>query len=130
MSDKKETKLALGRSKRRQGEETRNRILNFLREQRLTHGELKKKAKLSAAALSPHIKKLMSQNLIQKRFLEGKGVVYEVAAGTRPVKVYIDFVINNIEWSYGASLYPDIEQRVRDALIDDMKRKGFLKKEE
>jgi DNA-binding transcriptional ArsR family regulator len=128
---KRDPRVALGRNKRRQGRETRAKILNFLTEQPLTHKELLKKTGLTASALSPHLRELMKNRIIEKTFsADGKKIQYEVLSKHTASEIYIKYIIDMIVFSYGNPLFPETEQRIRDALRDDMEKKGFIKPRE
>ena len=71
-SEKEETRIGLGRRSRDQGKKTRNKILNLINSQSMTHKQLLKQSGITASALSPHLKKLKEKDLIEQVVKDNK----------------------------------------------------------
>ena len=122
-SENEETRAALGRYARRKGDETRTKILKLLRNQPMTHKQLLLKVGITASALSPHLKTLKEKELIEKVAKDGK-VLYQTVSKETADEEFVNFIINVIRGLNMGDLYPEYEKIIREALLDDQKKRN------
>jgi len=122
-SQTEETRIALGRYSRRKGKETRTKILTLLKNQPLTHKQLLETVGITASALTPHLKKLKSEGLIEQVAREGK-VFYQVKSEKTAIEEFVNFIIDIIKGLNMGDLYPEYEEIIREALIADQKKRS------
>ena len=122
-SETEETRRALGRYARRKGDETMTKILTLLRNQPMNHKQLLKESKITASALSPHLKKLKEKDLIEQVVKDNK-VFYQVVSKKTADEEFVNFIINIIRGLNMGDLYPEYEKIIRDALMADQKKRS------
>jgi predicted ArsR family transcriptional regulator len=116
-------KRAQGAASRQEGMANRVRIQNKLREKPWSLGKLAKAVGLSKTNTWKHLNKLLEEGFVKKTLsIEGK-VVYEITSKNEALESYVDFTLDAIRFTYGNELYPDIEERIRAALKEDVQRK-------
>jgi len=122
-SQTEESRIALGRYSRRKGKETRTRILTLLKNHPMTHKQLLQEVRITASALSPHLKKLKEEGLIEQVASEGK-VFYQVKSEKNAIEEFVNFIIDIIKGLNMGELYPENEKIIREALIADQKKRS------
>ena len=118
-----------GRRSKQQRDTNRIRLLNLLRIKPWTLGKLSKEANLSSTNTWKHLKKMLEEGLIKKTLsIDGK-VEYEIKSKNAALENYVDFTLDMIRFTYGNELYPDIEERIRQALKEDVQRRSTEQEE-
>jgi predicted DNA-binding transcriptional regulator len=121
-------KRAQGAASRQEGKANRVRIQNKLGEKPWGLGELAREVGLSNTNTWKHLKQLLKQGFVKKTLSIDGRVVYEITSKNEALENYVNFTLDMIRFTYGNELYPDIEERIRSALLEDMERKTAERK--
>lgn len=118
MRTRKNLKEAQGRANRYEGELTKAKIQNLLREQPLTFGQLAEKAKLSKPIIWKYLERLRKEKLIEKTIKDNK-VVYQIVSEEKTkesVMAVFFYFLSYVLGGVSAETKKSIEKLVEEAM--------------